>query len=162
MELLDDKRCSDGVEESAASSLCTVFAPEQTWPLWWATWWSAGPSSTCPTPDTCTAHTLSCWRSAKHRHTHTLSHSHSNLQSLIGEVWAPCAAGVLPERQDAAEDVSGPGQDRAGWPRDDPPLRVSDTQQRAEREAAPLKRNRVSTASSKTCGLQLPTGLDAV
>ncbi len=34
-------------------------------------------------------------------------------------------AGLLPERTDAAENVSGSGQDSPGWPRDDPPLRVS-------------------------------------
>lgn len=33
--------------------------------------------------------------------------------------------GLLPERQDAAENVPGPGQDCSGWPRDEPALRVS-------------------------------------
>lgn len=64
--------------------------------------------------------------------THT--HTHSNLQSLLGECGLSVCPGVLPEWQDAAQDVSGPGQDCAGWPRDDPPLWVSDPRQRANQE----------------------------
>lgn len=41
---------------------------------------------------------------------------------VIGLVWL---AGLLPEWQDAPKNVPGTGQDCTGWPRDDPPLRVS-------------------------------------
>lgn len=41
---------------------------------------------------------------------------------MIGPVWP---VGLLPEWEDAPENVTGPGQDCTGWPRDESPFRVS-------------------------------------
>lgn len=42
--------------------------------------------------------------------------------NVTGPLWA---AELLPEWEDAPQNVPGPGQDRAGWSRYDPPLGVS-------------------------------------